>query len=84
MSGRQRRFQAAVNHKISKDRVAKAKALGVGIAMEELSDIRDRIEPTATKAFKRRFGNWGFHQLRGFVEYKATAAGVPVVFVDPA
>ena len=33
MSGRQRRFQASVNHKISKDLVEKAKALGVGIAI---------------------------------------------------
>ena len=84
LSGRQRRFQAAVNHKISKELVAKAKALGVGIAMEDLSGIRDRIEPTATKAFRRRFGNWGFYQLQEFVIYKAKLAGVLVVYVDPA
>jgi putative transposase len=84
MSGRQRRFQAAVNHKISKELVGKAKALGAGIAMEDLSGIRDRIEPTATKAFRRRFGNWGFYQLRGFIAYKAQLAGMPIVFVDPA
>jgi IS605 OrfB family transposase len=84
MSGRQHRFQASVNHQISKDLVAKAKTLGVGIAMEDLSDIRDRIEPTAGKAFRRRFGNWGFSQLRGFVEYKAVEAGIPVVLVNPA
>lgn len=35
MAGRQRRFQAKVNHEISKRLVAKAKALGVGIAMED-------------------------------------------------
>jgi putative transposase len=84
MAGRQRRYQAAVNHTISKELVGKAKALGVGIAMEDLSGIRDRVEPTVSMAFRRRFGNWGFHQLRTFVEYKADSAGVAIVFVDPA
>ena len=83
MSGRQRRFQAKTNHEISKKIVAKAKALGVGIALEDLSGIRDRVEDTATKAFRRRLGNWSFFQLRRFITYKAQAAGIPVVFVDP-
>jgi putative transposase len=83
MAGRQRRFQAQVNHEISKKLVAKAKALGVGIAMEDLSGIRDRVEPTVNKRFRRRLGNWGFAQLLSFVEYKAKLAGVPVVKVDP-
>ena len=83
MAGRQRRFQAHVNHEISKQLVAKAKALGVGIAMEDLEDIRDRVEPTVSRRFRRQFGNWGFCQLGLFVEYKAKLAGVPVVKVDP-
>lgn len=84
MSGRQRRFQSWTNHNISKKIVTKAKALGVGIAMEDLTYIRNRIEETVqSKRFRRRFGNWGFHQLRSFVEYKARLAGVPVVAVDP-
>jgi IS605 OrfB family transposase len=83
ISGRQRRFQAKINHEISKRIVAKAKALGVGIALEDLSGIRSRIEPTAGKAFRRRFGNWGFFQLRTFIAYKAQAAGVSVVVIDP-
>jgi IS605 OrfB family transposase len=83
MAGRQRRFQAHVNHEISKTIVAKAKALGVGIALEDLSGIRGRIEDTAGKAFRRRFGNWSFFQLRTFIAYKAQLAGVLVVFVDP-
>ena len=58
MSGRQRRFQTQTNHEISKQIVGKAKALGVGIALEDLSGIRDRVETTAEKAFRRRFGNW--------------------------
>jgi IS605 OrfB family transposase len=63
--------------------VAKAKALGVGIAMEDLSGIRDRVEPTASRRFRRQLGNWGFAQLLSFVGYKAKLAGVPVAMVDP-
>jgi putative transposase len=83
MSGRQARYQAWVNHTISKRLVGKAKTLGTGIALEELSGLRDRCEQTATKRFRRRLGNWSFFQLRQFVEYKARRAGVPVVLVDP-
>jgi putative transposase len=83
LSGRQRRFQAHKNHEISKRIVAKAKALGVGIALEDLEGIRDRVEGTVGKRFRRRFGNWSFSQLRLFVEYKARREGIPVVTVDP-
>jgi putative transposase len=83
MSGRQRRFQTITNHAISKRIVGKAKALQCGIAVEDLSFIRDRVEATVSRKFRRRFGNWAFAQLRGFVEYKSKLAGVPVVAVDP-
>ena len=32
---------------------------------------------------RRRLGNWSFYQLRTFLVYKAQAAGLPVVFIDP-
>jgi IS605 OrfB family transposase len=83
MSGRQCRFQRQTNHEISKQLVTKAKALGCGIALEDLKGIRDRIEPTVSKAFRRRFGNWSFAHLRHCIEYKAKLAGVPVEFVNP-
>jgi putative transposase len=83
MAGRQRRFQANINHSISKRIVGKAKALGTGIALEDLKGIRTRVETTVGRKFRRRFGNWAFAQLRAFVEYKARLAGVPLVTVDP-
>ena len=83
MAGRQRRFQAAENHRISKRLVDKAKTLGMGIVLEDLQDIRARIEPTVNRAFRRRFGNWSFFQLRSFIAYKAQRAGVPVMLVNP-
>lgn len=83
MSGKQRRFQAHENHCISKKIVASAKALQVGIAVEDLTFIRDRVEATVSRKFRRMFGNWGFSQLREFVTYKARLAGVQLVLVDP-
>jgi IS605 OrfB family transposase len=83
MAGRQRRVQAKTNHEISKRLVAKAKALGVGIAMEDLSGLRERVEPTVSRRCRRQLGNRGFGQLARFVEYKARLAGVPVITVDP-
>ena len=83
MAGRQRRYQANINHAISKRIVTKAKTLGVGIGLEDLTFIRNRVEPTVSKRFRRRFGNWSFHQLRVFVTYKAQREGVLVVTVDP-
>lgn len=84
MAGRQARFQKQVNHVISKRLVAKAKALSAGIALENLSGLRGRTEKTASRKLRSRIGNWSFHQLRAFIEYKACAEGVPVVLVNPA
>lgn len=83
MAGRQRRFQTTENHRISKRLVEKAKALHIGIALEDLTGIRDRVETTVSRAFRRRFGNWSFFQLRQFMEYKARLVGIPVVEVNP-
>jgi len=80
---RQSRFQTWRNHNIAKQIVQTAKALGFGIAMEDLTDIRERIEDTVGRRTRRRFGNWSFRQLRDFVSYKARLAGVPVCLVDP-
>ena len=83
MAGRQRRFQHAVNHKISKPLVEKAKALNCGIALENLTGIRDRVEDTVSRRIRQRFGNWAFRHLRHCIEYKARLSGVPVVPVNP-
>lgn len=81
LSGRQRRFQTAVNHRISKELVELAQRTGRAIGLEELTGIRRRV--TARRKQRARLSNWAFRQLRSFVEYKAKRAGVPVIFVDP-
>lgn len=77
----QARYQRDTNHVIAKHVVATAKDTGRGIALEALGGIRDRI--TARKRQRARQANWAFAQLRSFLEYKARAAGVPVIAVDP-
>ncbi len=76
------RFAKDVNHVISKKIVEKAKRTGQGIAVEELTGIRDRIR--VRKSQRRQHHSWGFFDLRSKLEYKAKLAGIPVVAVDPA
>jgi putative transposase len=75
------RMARDINHCISKQLVGKAKGTGRGIALEDLKGIRDRI--TVRKAQRADLHSWSFNQLRTFVAYKATIAGVPVRLVDP-
>lgn len=81
LSGRQARFQKDVNHVTSKALVAKARTLPAAIALENLQGIRSRVK--ARRRQRAALSNWGFHQLRGFLTYKARLAGVPLVLVDP-
>jgi IS605 OrfB family transposase len=80
-SRKERRFATNVNHTISKAVVARAKDTGRGIALEDLSGIRDRI--TVRRSQRRQHHSWTFSQLRKFIEYKAKLAGVVVKLVDP-
>jgi putative transposase len=81
MSGKQQRFQKHENHCISKAIVSTAERSGLSIALEDLTHIRKQVK--ARKAQRNRLHNWGFGQLRTFVEYKAMRAGVPVTIIDP-
>jgi len=80
-SKKEHRFVTNVNHAIAKRLVAKAKGTARGIALEDLTGIRERI--TVSKAQRRTQHSWAFRQLRAFIEYKAKLAGVPVALVDP-
>ena len=83
--GRERRFQAWINHNISRQLVDEAKRENAALAFEDLSGIRDSLnEKPRSKTERRRTNNWAFYQLRLFTNYKAVIAGVPVVFLPPA
>ena len=80
ISGKEASFKRNTNHVISKQIVALAKALDLGIALEDLSGFKKTV---FRKADRERFGKWAFNQLATFIEYKAALAGVEVIKVDP-
>ncbi len=81
-SGRERRFARDVNHCISRAIVQTAKGTGRGLALEDLKNIRSRVN--GSKRQRSVLHRWAFFQLRAFIAYKAQAAGVRVVLVNPA
>jgi putative transposase len=82
LSGKEARFRRHENHCISKTIVQTAKDTGRGIAVEDLNGIRGRITARGGDA-RNRLSGWSFHQLVGFLSYKAQDAGIPIVQVDP-
>ncbi|WP_238985463.1 RNA-guided endonuclease TnpB family protein [Nitrosococcus halophilus] len=51
------------------------------LAMEELTHIRQRIK--AGKRMRSRLHRWAWRELQTFIEYKAEAAGIRVIYVNP-
>ena len=85
LKGRERRFATIVNHRISKQIVAKAKKERKGIAIEDLKNIRWGMNSKRrNKTFRRRSNSWNFYQLRSFLEYKCKKYGVQIVAIPPA
>lgn len=76
LSGRERRFIADTNHRISKEIVADAKARNQRIVLENLTGIRDRSKV-------RCVHDWSFAELQQMIKYKALQSGVEVAFVEP-
>ena len=85
LKGRERRFATIVNHRISKQIVAKAKKEQKGIAIEDLKNIRLGVNSKKrNKTFRRRINSWSFSQLRSFLEYKCKINGIQLVAINPA
>jgi putative transposase len=83
LSGREARFKKNTNHVISKRIVQKAKQAGQALAIEDLRHIRKRTDSTVRRSQRSQQSSWAFGQLRSFLSYKATLAGVPLHTVDP-
>ncbi len=79
LSRRENRFRRDVNHRVSKHLVESLPP-GSTLAMEDLTDIRERVQ--ARRQARRELHNWPFAQFQQFVEYKAAARGIRVVYVD--
>ena len=84
LSGKERRYQAWINHNISKAIINKAVATQSFISIEDLTGIRKRTnQKPRNKAERRRSNSWAFHQLRTFLEYKGIKEGIEVVAINP-
>jgi putative transposase len=81
MARREARFQRDINHIVAKALVAKAKGSRKALAVEDLRGINART--TVRRDQRQERMSWAFSQLRQCVAYKAQAAGVRVVLVDP-
>ena len=85
LSGRERRYQAWLNHNISKAIIAEAKETQSFVAIEDLTGIRERTnQKPRNKTERRRSNSWAFYQLRTFLEYKGIKEGIGVIAVNPA
>jgi IS605 OrfB family transposase len=82
LSKKEARFRRHQNHCISKAIVESARRTSRGIAVEDLGGIRQRVTARGGDA-RNRLSGWSFHQLYGFLSYKAALAGIPIVSVDP-
>lgn len=82
LARKEARFAADVNHQIAKRIIAEAERTGRGIAVEELTGIRERVR--LRKPQRATHSSWAFAQLGAFLEYRAHRAGAPFVQVDPA
>ena len=83
ISGKEFRRVKHINHEISKQIVEESVMGGIGIiVLEELTNIRKRIK--VGKRLRIRLHRWPFAQLQTFIQYKAEAIGLQVVYVNPA
>ncbi|WP_218024914.1 RNA-guided endonuclease InsQ/TnpB family protein [Nocardia pseudovaccinii] len=81
VSGREKRFAADTNHRVSKTIVTEAQRTSRGIALEDLGGIRERVR--LRKPQRVTLHSWSFAQLGTYIAYKAKRAGIPVTYVDP-
>ncbi len=77
LSGSWRRFMRWSNHNISKD-IVDSLNNGDIVVMEDLKGIR------TTAKYNKWIHRWSFYELQKFIEYKALAKGIRVVYVNPA
>jgi putative transposase len=79
--GRESRWAANENHRVSRRIVDRVSSAGGILHVEKLTGIRERCKGTAK--INRMIAGWPFAQLLDFIKYKAALAGVTVVEEDP-
>ena len=84
LSTKERRFQAHINHVVSKTIILKAQDNIAIVVIEQLTGIRERTNSKPrNKTERRRSNSWSFFELRTFLEYKGNLCGVEVVAIPP-
>jgi len=78
VSGKEQRFKADVNHRISKEIISKLSP-GDTIVLESLSGIRNK---RMQKKLRTEVHTWNFYQLEQFLTYKALAKSIYIEYVD--
>jgi putative transposase len=79
---KQSRFVHDTNHRIAKAVVKMAITTKKALALEELKGIRQRASGYS-REMRWLLGNWAFDDLGAKIRYKAAAAGVRVIWLDP-
>jgi len=82
LSKRLRNYTRTVMHTIAKRIVSDAKALALGIALEDLKGIGARTTVRVRRDERYQHNLWAYRLLHQNIAYKARLNGVPVVFVD--
>lgn len=77
---KENRFRTDCDHVLSR-RIVDSVQEGATIALEDLTDIRERVK--ARKKTRRRIHTWSFARLQSFLQYKSKIAGCFVAYVDP-
>jgi putative transposase len=79
---RRARFRKDADHVLSKQIVQSVEP-GATLVLENLKDIRKRVQARRRSSTKRRMHSWPFASLKAKIEYKAEERGCTVVAVDP-
>lgn len=80
IGSKEQRYMKDFNHKISREIVEIAKAHNANIQLEDLTHIREKVK--FSRKLNKMLHNWNFFQLQTFIEYKANAEGLKVIYVD--
>ena len=75
-------FRSDCDHVVSR-RIVQSVAPGSVVAVENLTEIRQRMKARKGSSLKRQMHQWSFARLRAMIEYKAQEKGVEVVGCDP-
>jgi putative transposase len=82
LSGRTARRRRDHDHVVS-CRIVDATPPGATLAVENLTDIRQRVKARKANGGQRRLHSWSFASLRVLLTYKAEEKGIRVEGVDP-